>query len=303
MTHLNIPATPRPLGQSGLIVSPLAWGMWRLRGTDLPHADQLVRTALDAGLTLMDTADVYGPDNGEAFGASEALLGEVLARDAALRARMVLASKGGIVLGVPYDSSKEYLIEACEASLRRLHTDHLDLYQIHRPDSLAQPAEVAAALNKLRQDGKILAAGVSNYSAAQTRALRAHMDFPLASLQPEFSALAISPLSDGVLDLAEELSMGVLAWSPLGGGRLGGAGGDDRTRAVIAALDVVAQRQNLPRSAVACAWVMAHPAQPIPIIGSQDKERIQDAARAPQVRLSRADWYAILTASRQEKLP
>ena len=254
-------------------------------------------------MTLLDTADIYGPDNGEAFGAAEALLGEVLARDAGLRARMVLASKGGIVPGVPYNSSGDYLVAACEASLRRLRTDHLDLFQIHRPDSLAHPAEVAAALDKLRRGGKILAAGISNYSAAQTRALHAQMHFPLASTQPEFSALRIAALSDGTLDLAEELSLGVLAWSPLGGGKLGGAGADDRGRAVIAALDTLAEPQGLPRSAVAYAWIMAHPAKPIPIVGSQNPVRIRQAARATEVRMNRADWYAILTASRQEKLP
>jgi predicted oxidoreductase len=95
----------------------------------------------------------------------------------------------------------------------------------------------------------------------------------------------------------------VLAWSPLGGGRLGGQGDDKRTRDVIAALDTVARRDNVGRTAVAYAWVMAHPARPIPIVGSQQPERIREAAQALEVHLSRDDWYAILTAARQAPLP
>jgi predicted oxidoreductase len=110
-------------------------------------------------------------------------------------------------------------------------------------------------------------------------------------------------VSDGVLDQAMAQRMSVLAWSPLGGGRLGGAGDDARTRDVIAALDRIAQRDAVPRTAVAYAWVMAHPAHPIPIVGSQQPGRIREAVRAFDVKLTRDDWYAILTASRQERLP
>ena len=301
--YLDVPIEPRQLGATGLRVSPLAWGMWRFRGTGLEAADRLVRTALETGLMLLDTADVYGLDNGEPFGAAEALLGRVLEGDPTLRGRMVLATKGGIVPGVPYDSSAASLVAACEASLRRLRTDHVDLYQVHRPDTLAHPAEVAGAFEKLRRDGKILAAGVSNYRAAQIRALRAYMDCPLATIQPEFSALAIDALDDGVLDLAQEHALCVLAWSPLGGGRLGGVGVSKRSCDVIAALDSVAERQGVSRSAVAYAWVMAHPARPIPIVGSQTAARISAAAQALAVKMTRQEWYAVLTASRQEALP
>jgi predicted oxidoreductase len=301
MSFLTLPDASRPLGASPLIVSPLAWGMWRFRGTDLVAADRLVRTALDAGLTLFDTADVYGPDNGEAFGAAEALLGAVLAADGSLRGRMMLASKGGAKLGLPYDSGKAYLVAACEASLRRLRTDHLDLYHIHRPDLLTHPQDMAAALEQLRRDGKIREAGVANFTAAETRALAAYMPFRLASIQPEFSALALAPLTDVVLDLALEMSLGVMALSPLAGGRLAGAATDRRLHDVTAALDVVASRQQVGRAAVAYAWLLAHPSRPVPIVGSQTPAHIQAAAQAPRVRMTRAEWYGILAASRQER--
>jgi predicted oxidoreductase len=303
MSESRLSHEPRPLGKSALVVSPLAWGMWRFKGESVDDAQVLVEAALDTGFTLLDTADIYGADTPEGFGSSEALLGKVLRQAAHLRERMVLASKGGIVLGVPYDSSAAYLAAACDASLARLGVERIDLYQIHRPDSLAHPAEVADVLTRVREAGKIAEVGVSNHTPAKVAALQAHLDFPLASIQPEFSALAIEPLSDGVLDQALERDLAVLAWSPLGGGRLAGEGKDDRARAVIKALDVVARDQGVARVAVAYAWIMAHPAKPIPIVGSQRAERIREAADALKVRLTRQQWYAILTASRGVPLP
>ena len=291
------------LGQSGIAVSPLAWGMWRFKDSGLEHAARLVHAALDNGFSLLDTADIYGFDNGQSFGAAEALLGRVLESDPGLRRRFVLASKGGIRPPTPYDSSPAYLTAACEASLRRLKTDSIDLYQIHRPDVLAHPEDVAETLVKLHDAGKIRAAGVSNYNVAQTRALQSFLPFDLATQQPEFSALSIEPMVDGVLDQAIERHVTVLAWSPLGGGRLAGEGADERSRAVIAALDTIAERESVPRVAVALAWVMAHPSRPIPIIGTQNATRLHEARRALEVRLTREDWYAVLTASRQQPLP
>jgi predicted oxidoreductase len=184
-----------------------------------------------------------------------------------------------------------------------LKVDTIDLYQIHRPDILTHPEELAGALSKLRESGKIRAVGVSNYTAAEISALQAFLPFPLVSHQLELSALHIDPLGDGTLDQAIERRMAVLSWSPLGGGRLGGAGGDERSRAVIAALDAIAAREDAPRTAVALAWVLAHPSRPIAIIGTQNPTRIVESTQALKVRLSREDWYGVLTASRQMRLP
>lgn len=294
-------SAPIALGQSGLFASRLGWGMWRLSG-DAAQAVGLAHAALDAGMTFFDTADIYGLD-GAGFGAAEAQLGAAFALDPGLRARVTLASKGGIDPGKPYDSSAAYLIAACERSLQRLRTDVIDLYQIHRPDLLAHPAEVAAAFDRLRQAGKIRAAGVSNHTAAQTRALAAHMPFPLVSTQPEFSALAIEPLQDGVLDLAIEQGLAVLAWSPLAQGRLAGDGGEATADRVIAALDGLAQREGVSRAAIAIAWVLAHPARPVALIGSQTPQRLHEAAAALGVHMSRADWYSVLVAARGAAMP
>jgi predicted oxidoreductase len=307
VTLLPSPSANIPLGRSGLEVAPLGWGMWRLAGTDRKNARLRVEAALEIGCTLFDTADIYGYQRGSGFGDAETLLGEVLLEAPALRERMVLATKAGISPPTPYNSTAPYLLEACEASLRRLAVERIDLLQIHRPDLLAHPAEVAEAFERLRRAGKIRAAGVSNYSAAQFDALCSYMPFELASVQNEFSALAIEPLSDGTLDAAMRQRAAVLAWSPLAQGRLAAAAGEHesnpRTRAVIAALDEVAARAGTPRSAVAYAWDMAHPARPIPLIGSQDPERIREARKAYSVNLTREEWYRILVAGRGSRMP
>ena len=304
MTDLTFPADHRPLGASGIDVSPLAWGMWRFRGGDVNAAARLVNAALDAGITLLDTADIYGPDNNEPFGAAEELLGQVLAADPSRRERMVLASKGGIRMGVPYDSSAAYIAEAIDASLRRLQTEQLDLWQIHRPDMLAHPQEVARALDDAVEAGKVRALGVSNMTVAQIAALNRFLDQRIVSVQPEFSPLATDPLFNGLLDTCMAEDLAVLAWSPLGQGRLGGDGaGDARAATVIALLDAKAAEAGVPRAAVAYAWIGAHPARPIPIVGTQTPERIAEAALAHRVSFTRAEWYAILQAGMGAKLP
>jgi predicted oxidoreductase len=276
--------------------------MWRFAGEDAAVAEMRVQAALDAGVTLFDTADIYGPDNGEVFGAAEALLGRVLARNGALAKRMTIATKGGISMGVPYDSSAGYLASAIDASLTRLGVEHVALWQIHRPDLLTHPAEVARALEAAHAAGKIGAIGVSNFTASQVTALAAHLALPIVSTQPEFSPLAIEPLFDGVLDQAMAMGMTVLAWSPLGGGRLGEPD-NARTRAVAAALDVKAKACGVSRAAAAYSWIMAHPSRPIPIVGTQTPARIAEIPDAFRPTWTRAEWYAVLIASRGEPLP
>jgi predicted oxidoreductase len=302
MSEIILSPKSRPLGKSGLSVSPIAWGMWRFKGGDVNAARTLVEAAFEAGITLFDTADIYGPDNGEPFGASESLLGRVFAESPTLRAKMVLASKGGIVIGTPYDSSTAYTASAIDASLTRLGVDHIDLWQVHRPDILTHPAELAAALQAAKSAGKIGAIGVSNFTVAQTTALMAYLDTPLATIQPELSALALAPIEDGTLDLAMTHDLGVLAWSPLGGGRLI-APTTEQERAAQAALQEQADAFGVSLSAAAISWIMAHPANPIPIIGSQNAERIVESRDAFKVKWTRASWYAVFVAARGVPLP
>lgn len=310
MTNLSITPEFRPLGKSGLSVFPIAYGMWRFAGTSPQEARAKIDAALEVGMTLFDTADIYGVDGDGAFGDAEKLFGEVLREAPSVRDNMVIASKGGIVLGVPYDSSAEYLAAACEASLTRMGIEQIDLYQIHRPDILGHPAEVAAALTKLRADGKIAHVGISNHTPAQFEALQAHLDFPIATNQPEVSCWALDPVFDGTLDQCMQHGVTPLAWSPLAGGRLAlpkkealSEEDGDCLVATQALLDKIAGDAGVSREAVALAWLLAHPAGIIPIIGTQNLKRIAAANDAFKVTLSRQNWYAILQASMGENLP
>jgi len=294
------------LGEIGAI----GYGCWRFAGSDVATARTKIETALEVGMTLIDTADIYGYDGsapapGGGFGEAEDLLGRVLADTPGLRDQIVLATKGGITPPVPYDSSPAYLRDACEASLRRLQTDVIDLYQIHRPDLLAHPADVAGALDHLVASGKVRAVGVSNSTVAQTRALQAHLDTQLATTQPEFSPLALDPITDGSFDLAMETGLVPLAWSPLAGGRLAGDIDplDERAAAVAQVCDRLADEHDLSRTAILLAWAMRHPAGVVPIVGTQQPARIRDSARATEVDLSPTQWYEILVAGRGEPMP
>ena len=297
------------LGSTSIEVSALSYGMWRFGGTDVDVAQAKIEAAMDIGITLFDQADVYGVDGGGRFGDSELLLGEVFRRSPALRNRMVLATKGGIVLGTPYNSSKEYIRKAVEDSLRRMNVDHIDLYQIHRPDVCTHPAELAEVLYSLRQEGKIREVGVSNYTTSQCRALQSFLPFALVSRQPQFSCRHLDPLKDGTLDHCMEQNLSPLAWSPMGGGILGlsmkkaqEVGGASLVD-LLTILDRIAKEQSVTRGAVALAWILSHPAGVIPILGTQTIARITQSARAFDVELDRQTWYKILVAPQGEPLP
>lgn len=290
------PPDSLPLGRSGIRVSPIAWGMMRFAAAAPEEARARIEAALESGITLFDTADIYGTGS-HGFGAAEALLGRVLAGAPGLAEHMVIATKGGIVPGVPYDSSPAYLERALDASLVRLRRDYVDLWQVHRPDVLTHPEALAATLAKMVAGGKARAVGVSNFTPAQIEALQACLPFPLASSQPEFSPFRTAPIANGELDQAMRLGLTVLAWSPLGGGAIAG------DSAVAALLAAKGQAAGVSAAAAAYAWIMAHPARVIPIVGSQRPERIRDAAAARTVRWARAEWYAVLEASIGTRLP
>lgn len=293
-------AAPRRIG--GKQVGALGFGCWRLTGDDVTDATRRIETALDCGMTLIDNADVYGLDwGGKAFGESEALLGQVLAATPALRDRMVLASKGGIIPGIPYVAGADYLSVAVDRSLARLQVEHIDLYQIHRPDMFAHPAETGAALDGLVQAGKIGMVGVSNYTPAQEDALRAHMKSPLVSLQAQYSLTHLDCLRDGTLDRCMAQDTSFLAWSPLGGGAL--ATGEGLPPALAAQLDALAAREGTDRAGIALAFVLAHPSRPIALVGSQSTARLQAARQATQITLTRADVYALIEAAEGVALP
>lgn len=302
MSFLTPVSPVRPLGASGISVSSLAWGMWRFEGDDVAAAQALVEAAFAAGITLFDTADIYGFNGKSGFGDAEILLGKVLKAAPHLRDKMVLATKGGIKPPLPYDQSRDYLMSALDASLSRLGVERVELWQVHRPDILTHPEELARTLEEMVASGKVAAVGISNFTLGHIAALEAALTIPLASIQPEFSALELQPIESGLLDQSMQMGTAVLAWSPLGQGRIAHPT-TKRELGVAEALDAVATEYGVSRTAAAYAWIMAHPAAPIPIVGSQQVARIAEAADAFRVRWTRESWYKVLIASRQEPLP
>jgi 6-dehydroglucose reductase len=305
MDAIPISAALRPLGQTSLRSFPIAYGCWRFAGTDVRAAREKIEAAVEVGINLFEHADIYGGN-----GAAEELFGHVLAEVPHLRDAMLIATKCGIIPGVPYDSSRPHIVGAAEASLRRLRVDVIDLYQIHRPDLLAHPQEVAVALIALRDAGKIREVGVSNFTAAQFDALQAFLPFPIATHQPEISAWWLEALRNGVLDQCMRARVTPLAWSPLAGGHLGLSADAARNKtdgarlaALVECLDRVAAREGVPRSAVALAFLLVHPAGIVPIIGTQRPGRIRESVAALRVHLTRSDWYDIIVASQGKRLP
>lgn len=305
MKSLSIRKDARQLGRSALRAFPIAYGCWRFAGTSVATARTKIETTLELGINLFDHADIYGGD-----GAAEELFGRVLGEVPHLRDSMLIATKCGIVPGIPYDSSRAHILAAAEASLRRLRLDVIDVYQIHRPDALAHPEEVAGAMADLRQQGKIREVGVSNYSAAQVDALQRYLPFPIATHQPELSAWFLTPFEDGTVDQCLREGITPLAWSPLAGGRLGLAPNaarrerdGERLAALISRMDELAKHKDATRSAIALAFLLVHPAGIIPIIGTQQPQRLREAVKALDVQMTRAEWHTLVEASRGTPLP
>lgn len=302
MSSNLVTSTPRTLGLDGPKVGALGYGTWRLTADDVSANQALIETALNSGMNLIDTADVYGLDHGgTGFGQNEERLGNVLAAAPALRERMVLATKGGIMPPLPYDSSEEYLQSALDASLQRLQVEVIDLYQIHRPDMFTHPKALAATLDGFVAAGKVKMIGISNFTADQYDALAEHLSAPIVSTQPEFSVAQTQPMRDGTFDRAMRDGVVPLAWSPLAGGRV--MSGDDVRPELIDVLDRISEREGVDRATVAYAFVLAHPSQPVVLLGTQTPERIRDAVKAFDVHLDRNDAYDIVAASEGVPLP
>jgi predicted oxidoreductase len=299
-------AAPGTISSSGNMVhmtfGRYGLGLWRFTHESVEVADQLIHSAVDCGISLLDNAAVYGGNwGGRGFGAAEELLGAVLKRSPALRAKVCVATKGGITPGIPYDQSPAALRRECEDSLRRLGIDRINLYQVHRPDLFAHPRETAETLMALRREGKIDRVGVSNFTPAQHQALAAHLNVPIETTQPEYSAAALNPLRDGTFDLCMRDGVTPLAWSPLAGGRL--VTGENIRPELLAVIDELAATHGSTREQVAYAFVLSHPAKPVVLLGTQKPERLQAAISSPLQSLSRSELYRIVAASEGRPLP
>lgn len=278
----------------------LAYGFWRYRADQVDEAIAMIELMRTSGIDHLDTADVYGGASG--FGGAETLLGAVRAKAPRLFDGASIATKIGIEPGAPYNSSPVYLKAACEASLKRMGMQRVDLLYIHRPDLLAHPADVAGALDELVAEGKVASIGVSNCTVAQVEALTRYMRAPLRVHQIEFSAGCITPLFDGLLDQAMKKNIAIAAWSPLARGGFAD-NGPAELAAVRAVLAKLAVKYETSLEAVAMAFLLAHPATVTPILGTTNADRARACMAGLTLSLTRRDWYDIVEAARGEKMP
>lgn len=295
------------LPETSIQFSRLVYGVWRL-ADDADQSTAHVRAKIDAalaeGMTTFDHADIYG--NYEC----EQLFGKALAEDPSLRDKMEIVTKCDIALisdKYPtrrvkyYDTSADYVRMSVENSLKHLNTDRIETLLIHRPDPLMNAAETGAVLDELIDSGKILSAGVSNFRADDWRLLQKHMKHKLVINQIEMSVLHQDSFTNGDLSALQLDNLGVMAWSPLAGGRL--FGDDAAANRVRPLLQKLADEQSSRLDVVAFAWLLKHPANIMPVVGTNNIERIKGLAQALEIEIDRETWFDIWTAAAGQEVP
>ena len=300
------------IGNSGLVTSRFVYGCMRIVGDhSVDHREkgkEALRAALEEGYTHFDHADIYGD------GVCEEVFSEVLMETPGIRDSILITGKCGIRgKGKPhaddpgrYDFSKEYILRSVEGSLSRLGTDYLDFLLLHRPDYLFRAEEVAEVFQILRDSGKVLHFGVSNFRPSQVQLLQSCCSVPLLMHQVEVNIHATHSLEDGTLDQCQELGMTPQAWCPLGGVVYPAWGNTfsekDETRIAVE-FDRQAKKYATEKWIIMLAWLLKHPAMILPIIGSTTPSRIKAASSAFDMEYSREDWYRLLEARNGQQVP
>lgn len=297
-----------PTSPDGPELSRLVQGYWRMLDWSRDTAEHLdfLKAHVDLGITSVDHADLYGDY------AVEARFGEVLAREPALRERLQIITKCGIQLlsaTAPerrtkhYDTSPSHIQASVERSLQRLGTDRLDLVLLHRPDPLMDADAVAETVIRLREAGKVLHFGVSNFTPAQFALLQSRLPFALATNQVEINPLNPAVLFDGTLDDLQARRVRPMAWSCLGGGRLFNDGDEAGRRCRETLARVGEELGGYGVDQVAYAWVLRLPSAPLPILGSGRIDRVRLAVAATAIEMTTEQWFAILEAARGFEVP
>ena len=287
-----------------LDVSRLAYGMWRLtddQNTSAAHVRNKLVACLEQGITTIDQADIYGGYQ------AEEIFGNAL-QGTALRNQIEIVTKCDIVAPAGrhkaarvkyYDTSRAHILASVEHSLRLMHTDHIDLLLLHRPDPLMNHFETGAALDEMVASGKVCAVGTSNFRPHDWNLLQSAMKTPLVTNQIELSVLAHQPLTNGDVAFHQMNATPIMAWSPLAGGALF----NGKNKPLTDLLGRIAQTQAVDLSAVAVAWLLAHPARIIPVMGTNNMTRIQRFSDALKVPMDRQTWYEIYTAALGHEVP
>lgn len=292
------------------------WNTEPYQPADIDTAEAAITAALEIGITTFDLADIYR------FGKSEAVFGEVLSRWPGLRERVTIQTKCGIRLDPKvYDLRGRSIERRVAESLERLRTDAIDVLLLHRPDPLADPADVAAALTSLHRQGLVRRFGVSNMSAEQITHLQAYLDFPLVANQLELSLghrgwieagvllntgqSGANAFPHGTLEYCHRNGIEIQAWSPLARGRYTGAQQTPEEKAAAALVAELARKKDSTPESIVLWWLRRHPARVVPVIGTTRPERIRACRDAVQREpdLSHEEWYALWIAARGAPLP
>ena len=282
----------------GLDFSRIVYGMWRV-GDDADTSPKHVRAKIDAcleqGITTIDQADIYGGYT------AEAIFGAALKEDKSLRDKLDIVTKCGIVVDAGrhagasvkhYDTSPKHIAASLEASLADMGTDRVDLLLIHRPDPMMDHEATGRALDEAVSSGKARSVGVSNFRPYDWDLLQSAMSQKLVTNQIELSLSAHEAFVNGDVAFHQQHGHAMMAWSPLGGGGLMVNGGD-----VAARMDDVAKAQGVDRAAVAVAWLLAHPATILPVMGTNTLSRIKTLSDALKVEMDRQTWFQLYEAA------
>ncbi len=292
------------LGLSNLKVPRIAVGCMRINGLEAAQAELFIREAVEMGANFFDHADIYGG------GKCEEIFGTVLQKNPMLREKIILQSKAGIVPGIMYDNSKEYLVNAVDGILKRLKTDYLDVFLIHRPDALSDPCDVADALETLQRTGKVRYFGVSNHRASQIQLLNKYLEHKIVVNQLQLSltnssmiqsGIEANMLSDGavdrdggILDYCRMNDITIQTWSPFQFGAMEGTFlGNPAFPELNREIDRIADKYNTSNTAIATAWILRHPAKMQMIAGSTKIERLREICEATHIELTKEEWYRL----------
>ena len=279
-------------------LSRIVYGMWRLgddENTSPEHVRAKIDASLDQGITSFDQADIYGGYE------AEEILGNALS-GSALRNKMEIVTKCDIIAPVGryadarvkyYDTSRAHIMASVDHSLRLMGIDHIDLLLIHRPDPLMDHHETGAALDEVIASGKVRSVGVSNFRPHDWELLQSAMKNQLVTNQIELSVLAHDSFVNGDVAFHQRIGTPLMAWSPLAGGALFSGDHPD----VMSALSKVASENDVDETAVAIAWLLAHPSRILPVLGTNSIERIKGMSAALDVKMDRQTWYGIYTAA------
>ena len=283
----------------GLSFSRIVYGMWRLTDDDdtsPAHVQAKVEACLEQGITTIDQADIYGGYE------AEAVFGAALKSAPGLRERIEIVTKCDIVAPVGrhagarvkhYDTSAAHIAACVDGSLKDMGIERIDLLLIHRPDPLMDHAATGRALDDAVAAGKVRAVGVSNFLPHDWELLQSAMRTRLATNQIEISLAHHAPFTDGQIAHLQRLGVPPMAWSPLGGGAVMTSGNTGLRDALVQ----VAERDGVDTAAVAVAWLLAHPARILPVMGTNRLERIAGLSDALKVEMDRQTWFTLYTAA------